>query len=93
MCATGEATGNVSCAERIFLEMVVASTSRTMVDVSWARAAVADKMSPNQNSLGRGRLQRTRFNKRKGNSLFTPMPASHAGSGSGARRYRIECNQ
>src|SRR6202020_1262664 len=43
VCANGEATGNDSCAERIFLEMVVASTSRTMVDdVGWASPVAAE---------------------------------------------------
>src|SRR5580658_3323398 len=71
VCANGEVTGNDSCAERIFLEMVVASTSRTMVDaVSWAWAAVAEDTSPSHNRPVYGAKQRRRFNKRKGNSLL-----------------------
>src|SRR5271168_5375198 len=79
VCANGEATGNVSCAERIFLEMVVASTSRAMgEDASWARAAVAENTSPSHRRPVYGGQRRTRFNKRKCNSLFTPGPAWHA---------------
>src|ERR1700678_913243 len=94
VCADGEATGNVSCAERIFREMVVASTSRVMgADVSWARAEVAENTNPSHNRPVYGGQRRTRLNKKKTNSLFTPSSAWQAGIGSGARKYRIECNQ
>src|SRR5271170_3195011 len=67
VCANGEVTGNDSCAERIFLEMVVASTSRTMVDdVPCAR----EDKSPSHNRPVYGAKQRRRFNRRKGNSLL-----------------------
>src|SRR6202044_2033650 len=91
VCANGEATGNVSCAPRIFLEMVVASTSRVMgEDASWARVAVAENTSPSHNRLVYEGQRRTRLKKRKGNSFFPPGPAAKAGIGSGARKYRIE---
>src|SRR5271156_5856968 len=45
--ADGEATGKDSRADRIFREIVVASTSRTMVDdFSCGKAAVAGKIRP-----------------------------------------------
>src|SRR5271154_2843287 len=93
VCADGEVIGNDSCAERIFLEMVVASTSRTMVDgVSWARAAVAEDTTPSHNRPVYGAKKGRRFNKRKGNSLLLlcrPRMPERLWS----RKYRIECNQ
>src|SRR6202041_1681521 len=49
VCADGEATGKDSRADRIFLEIVVASTSRLMVDgFSCAKAAVNETTKPSQ---------------------------------------------
>ncbi len=70
VCASGDATGKDSRAERIFLEMVVASTSRMRVDdFSWARATDAEERSPSHN-----RPSRTHFDQIRGN-WFTPLPA------------------
>ena len=71
VCANGEVTGKTHARKGSFWEIVVASTSRTMVDgVSWGRVAVAENTSPSHNRPVYGRQRRTRFNKRKSNSLL-----------------------
>src|SRR5580692_7115970 len=73
VCADGEATGKDSRADRIFLEIVVASTSKLMVDgFSCGRATVADKTSPSHHRQENRGTRQTRCKQRKGNSLFTP---------------------
>src|SRR5258708_21045399 len=79
VCGDGEATGKDSRADSIFLEIVVASTSRMMVGgFSCGRATVADKTSPSHQRPEHKGTRETRRRKRKGNSLFTPWPASQA---------------